>query len=266
MRRPRRELGASGQPALGGAFRARTEASLVTALATPGEKKQQKATGAEKSRGGRVTGLPGGGLGIKRGARRPRRTLTRGRQPERARRHPRGRGADSLFERADSFPSGAGGGGEGRGAKGDAAGRRKPPPGNRAPAQLAALAPSPGRASWAGPAARSAGSAEQCPGDGGCRGEVSGLGRDCVGAAEEQDVSDGFAELLCLPSYRRLSSPRFREAMSVDRLHCHPLAPCCPPRRSNNPLAPFVSRLPSSFPSSPFPTPSPAFSAPSVWF
>lgn len=31
-----------------------------------------------------------------------------------------------------------------------------------------------------------------------------------------------------LPSYRRLSSPRFREAMLVDRLHCHPLAPCWP--------------------------------------
>lgn len=74
----------------GGALGARTEASLVTALATPGEKKQAKATGAEKSREEGSRGSRGGGLGIKRGARVPGAHSPGVASPS-ARRHPRPR-------------------------------------------------------------------------------------------------------------------------------------------------------------------------------
>lgn len=75
----------------GGALGARTGASLVTALATPGgEKKQAKATGAEKSREEGSRGSRCRGLGIKWGARVPGAHSPGVASPS-ARRHPRPR-------------------------------------------------------------------------------------------------------------------------------------------------------------------------------
>lgn len=70
-----------------------------------------------------------------------------------------------------------------------------------------------------------------------------------------------------LPSYRRLSSPRFREAVSVDRVALPPTSALLALGGDQiTVFLPSFLAFPSSFPSSPFPTPSPAFSAPSIWF
>ena len=147
---------------------------LVTALATPGEKKQAKATGGEKSR---VEGLPGSRCG---GLASPAHTH-RG-SPARARDVTRGRGTDLLFG-TQTLPI------RGRGrrvsSKGEVVGAEEAPTGESGSLRSLPLFPHLlGAHPWAGPAAWSAGGAGRTVlGMEGAGGEASGLGRDCVGAA-----------------------------------------------------------------------------------
>lgn len=243
---------------------------LVTALATPGEKKQAKATGGEKSREERSPGFLCGGLGIKRGARVPCAHSPRVASPS-AQRHPRPAALTCCSERR-LFPSRAGGGG--CRAKGTRWWLRKLPPGNQA--LCAASRPFP--ISWARiPGLARLRGVQEAPGGlyWGWRVQGArpvGWGGIVWGQREEQDVSDGFAEspvcrFLCPPRLR-LSSRRFREA-SVGGPGCSALLGFRGDQITLF-LSRFVSRLSLVIPfislPNPLPIPSSAFSAPSFWF
>lgn len=209
------------QPAPGRRSRGADCGFLVTALATPGEKKQAKATGGEKSREERPPGSRCGGSGSSGVVASP--AHTHPGSPARARDVTRRRGTDLLFG-MQTLPIR----GRGRGcrAKGTRCGLRKLPPGNRAP--CAASRPFP--ISWARiPGLARLRGAQEAPGGlyWGWRVQGArpvGWGGIVWGQRGEQDLATGLLTVRCagssaLPSYRRLSSPRFREA-SVGEQGC----------------------------------------------